>query len=177
MNNKITHVIKRSGAIVPFKQERVVNAIYRAAVAVGGRDKEKAGELAEQVVRILNEKFEDNTYPHIEDVQDVVEKVLIENGHAKVAKEYILYREEAAKRRDEEGRINSKLNQNIPWSKVWKNLDWAVEHKLNTVDMLNERVAKGEFAQIVHESENLYEDDVELAAKLIIERLKDLGWL
>jgi uridine kinase len=174
MRNKITHVKKRSGAIVPFKQERIANAIYRAVVAVGGRDKEKAGELAEQVVRILNENFDEKKYPHIEDVQDVVEKVLIENGHAKVAKEYILYREEAAKRRDEEGRINSKLNENIPWAKVWRNLDWAVEHKLNTVDLLNIRVANGEFAQIVHESERLYEDDVELAARLIIEKLKDL---
>jgi uridine kinase len=174
MKNKITHVKKRSGAIVPFKQERIANAIYRAVVAVGGRDKEKAGELAEQVVRILNENFDEKKYPHIEDVQDVVEKVLIENGHAKVAKEYILYREEAAKRRDEEGRINSKLNENIPWAKVWRNLDWAVEHKLNTVDLLNIRVANGEFAQIVHESERLYEDDVELAARLIIEKLKDL---
>jgi uridine kinase len=174
MKNKITHVIKRSGAIVPFKQERIANAIYRAVVAVGGRDKEKAGELAEQVVQILNENFDEKKYPHIEDVQDVVEKVLIENGHAKVAKEYILYREEAAKRRDEEGRINSKLNENIPWAKVWRNLDWAVEHKLNTADLLNERVANGEFAEIVHESEALYEDDVELAARLIIEKLKDL---
>jgi len=174
MKNKITHVKKRSGAIVPFKQERIANAIYRAVVAVGGRDKEKAGELAEQVVQILNENFDEKKYPHIEDVQDVVEKVLIENGHAKVAKEYILYREEAAKRRDEEGRINSKLNENIPWSKVWRNLDWAVEHKLNTVDLLNNRVANGEFADIVHESESLYEDDVELAARLIIEKLKDL---
>ena len=58
MINKITHVKKRSGAIVPFKQERIANAIYRAVVAVGGRDKEKAGELAEQVVQILNETFE-----------------------------------------------------------------------------------------------------------------------
>ncbi len=61
MQNKITHVIKRSGAIVPFKQERVINAIYRAAVAVGGRDKEKAEELAEQVIQILNEKFDEKT--------------------------------------------------------------------------------------------------------------------
>ena len=174
MKNKITHVIKRSGAIVPFKQERVVNAIYRAAVAVGGRDKEKAEELAEQVILKLNEKFDEKTFPHIEDIQDCVEKVLIENGHAKVAKEFILYREESASRRDEEGRINSKLNENIPWAKVWRNLDWAVEHKLNTVDLLNERIANGEFAQIVHESEELYEDDVDLAAKLIIERLNDL---
>lgn len=174
MKNRITHVRKRSGAIVSFKQERIENAIYRAVVAVGGRDKEKAGELAEQVVWLLNEKFDDKTCPHIEDIQDIVEKVLIENGHAKVAKEFILYREEAAQRRDEEGRINSKLNENVPWAKVWRNLDWAVEHKLNTVALLNARVASGEFSDIVHESERLYEDDVELAAKLIIERLKDL---
>ncbi|HEY6626778.1 MAG TPA: ATP cone domain-containing protein, partial [Ignavibacteriaceae bacterium] len=153
MQNKITHVVKRSGAIVPFKQERVINAIYRAAVAVGGRDKETAEDLAEQVIQILNDKFDEKTFPHIEDIQDVVEKVLIENGHAKVAKEFILYREEAARGRDEEGRINSKLNENIPWAKVWRNLDWAVSHNLHTIDLLNERVSKGEFAQIVHESE------------------------
>ena len=57
MKNKITLVTKRSGTIVPFNQNRIINAIYRAAVAVGGRDKEKAEELAKQVVKILNEKF------------------------------------------------------------------------------------------------------------------------
>ena len=174
MKSKITHVIKRSGATVPFNQERIANAIYRAAVSVGGRDKETANELSDQVVKILNEKFPEGSIPHIEDIQDIVEKVLIENGHAKVAKEYILYREESAKRRDAEGRLNSNLNENIPWAKVWRNLDWAVAHNLHTVDALNERIAKGEFAQIVHESENLYEDDVSLAAELIIERLDSL---
>ncbi len=174
MNNKITHVKKRSGTIVPFNKERIANAIYRAAVAVGGRDKEIAEELADEVISVLNEKFDENTYPNIEDIQDIVEKVLIEEGHAKVAKEYILYREEAAKRRDTEGRLNSKLNENIPWAKLWRNLDWAVEHNLNTVEKLNERIAIGEFAQIVHESERLYEDDISLAAELIIERLGDL---
>ena len=57
METHIKQVIKRSGAIVPFKQERIANAIYRAAVAVGGRDKEKARRLAEQVINLLNEKF------------------------------------------------------------------------------------------------------------------------
>ena len=47
---EITHVIKRSGALVPFTPERITNAIYRAAVAVGGRDKETAKALTEQVV-------------------------------------------------------------------------------------------------------------------------------
>jgi uridine kinase len=73
MLNKISRVIKRSGAIVPFNQERIANAIYRAVVATGGRDKEKAGELAIQVVKILNEKFNEKNIPHIEDVQDIVE--------------------------------------------------------------------------------------------------------
>ncbi len=174
MNNKITRVKKRSGTIVPFNKERIANAIYRAAVAVGGRDKEKAEELSEQVVQLLNDKFNENEIPSIEDVQDIAEKVLIENGHAKVSKEFILYREEAAKRRDTEGRLNSKLNENIPWAKLWRNLDWAVEHNLHTVDHLNERIANGEFAQIVHESERLYEDDISLAAELVIERLEEL---
>jgi len=174
MQNKITKVIKRSGAIVPFNQKRIANAIYRAVVAVGGRDKHKAEELSEEVVKILNEKFTDSITPNIEDIQDIVEKVLIENGHATVAKEFILYREEAAKGRDAEGRLNSKLNENVPWAKVWRNLDWAVTHDLHTVDALNNRIANREFPQIVNESESLYEDDVTLGSKLIIERLKDL---
>ena len=174
METHIKQVIKRTGAIVPFNQERIANAIYRAAVAVGGRDKSTAQSLSEQVVESLNKKFPEGTTPHIEDVQDVVEKVLIENGHAKVAKEYIIYREEAANRREAEGKYASKINENIPWQKIWRNLDWALSHNLHTVDKLNERIANGEFPHIVHESEALYEDDVELAANLIIERLDSL---
>ncbi len=174
MTNKITRVIKRSDAIVPFNQERIANAIYRAVVAVGGRDKETAKALSVQVVEILNQKFSTKTIPHIEDIQDVVEKVLIENGHAKVAKEFILYRDEATKRKEVEARHYSKQNENIPWAKIWRNLDWAVSNNLHTVEALNERIARGEFAHIVHESENLYEDDVSLAAELIIKRLDSL---
>lgn len=174
MQTQVKQIIKRTGAVVPFNQERIANAIYRAAVSVGGRDKETAQKLSEKVVEMINKKFPKETILHIEDIQDIVEKVLIENGHAKVAKEYILYREEAAKRREAEGRYASKTNENIPWQKIWRNLDWAVSHNLHTVKHLNERIAKGEFAHIVHESECLYEDDVELAANLIIERLESL---
>jgi len=174
METHIKNVIKRTGAVVPFNQERIANAIYRAAVAVGGRDKDKAKELSDKVVALLNEKFPEGSTPHIEDIQDIVEKVLIENGHAKVAKEYILYRDERKRAREAETRYASKINENIPWQKVWRNLDWAVSHNLHTVALLNERISKGEFPQIVHESECLYEDDVELAANLIIERLDSL---
>lgn len=174
MGTKITKVIKRSGVIVPFRQERIANAIYRAVVAVGGRDKDRAKELSDKVVGQLNQKCPDGCIPHIEDIQDIVEKVLIESGHAKVAKEYILYRDEASKKRDREGRHASKLNENIPWPKVWRNLDWAVANQLHTIEALNQRIANDEFTQIVHESEELYEDDVSLAAELIIEGIDGL---
>ena len=86
---KIDFVEKRNGAIVPFTPERITNAIYRAAVAVGGRDRKTAEKLGNQVVTILEENCPPGHIPSIENIQDVVEKTLIENGHSKVAKAYI----------------------------------------------------------------------------------------
>ena len=64
--SKITHVVKRSGAIVPFNPERITNAIYRAAVAVGGRDRERAKWLSGEVVKMLEERIPPGHKPHIE---------------------------------------------------------------------------------------------------------------
>ena len=171
---KFKFVIKRSGAIVPFNADRIANVIYRAAVAVGGRDKEKAEELAKKVIAVLEETYDEGYRPHVEEIQDIIEKILIENGHAKVAKEFILYREEAARRRRENSRHFSKPNELIPWKKVWRSLDWAVAHKLNTIESTNERIRKGEFPQIVHEAESFYETQLDTAADLIKERSNEL---
>ncbi len=172
--SEITHVVKRSGAIVPFNQERITNAIYRAAVAVGGRDKDRAQWLSDQVVLMLEETCPPDHTPPIEEIQDVVEKVLIENGHATVAKGYILYRDEQNRRRHESAKKASRPSENIPWSKIWRVLDWSVRHNLHSVYRLNERIANGEFPQIVHESEAAYEEDVDTAAELIAERSDEL---
>ena len=171
---KFTYVIKRSGAIVPFNKNRIMNAIYRAAVAVGGRDKNKAEWLAGQVVKKLEEIYPEGYKPHIEEIQDVVEKILIKNGHDKVAKEYILYRNERNRKRKEKSKKASQPSENIPWSKLWKILNWAVEHNLNTIESLNKRIANGEFPHIVHESESAYEDEVVTACDLITEKSKDI---
>lgn len=171
---KVKFVIKRTGAVVPFSEDRISNAIYRAAVSVGGRDKDKAAELAKQVIKIIDERYTENDRPHIEEIQDIVEKVLIENGHAKVAKEYILYREEAARRRKEDSRHFSKPSEYIPWAKIWRSLNWAVDHGLNTIQTTNDRIKKGEFAQIVHEAESYYEDQLNTAAEMIKERSDEL---
>lgn len=172
--SKITHVVKRSGAIVPFNEERIINAIYRAAVAVGGRDRKRATWLAHQVVDLLEERASDGHTPHIEEIQDIVEKILIENGHAQVAKEYILYREERTRGRRELAERASRPSGNIPWRKIWYILNWSVSHNLHTIDSMNERIKKGEFPHIVHEAESAYEDDVRFAADLIADRADKL---
>jgi hypothetical protein len=89
-------VRKRDGRLVPFEERKIADAIYKAALAVGGADRFLAEELAE-VVTVFLEKSPDVTIPTIEQIQDMVEKVLIETGHARTAKAYILYREERRK--------------------------------------------------------------------------------
>ena len=172
--NKIKFVIKRTGAVVPFNPDRITNAIYRAAVAAGGRNKDKAEKLCKKVVEILEKNHTEGYKPHIEEIQDVVEKVLIKNGHAKVAKGYILYREEAAKRRQSDSLHFSKPSEFIPWAKVWQSLDWAVSHNLHTIDAINKRIRKGDFPQIVHEAENAYETQLDTAFEMIKERSDEL---
>ena len=88
------YVRKRDGRLEPFDQERIINAIWKAAKAVGGRDKELAKRLSDKVVEELKKRFGEDGVPTVEEIQDVVEKVLIENGHAKTAKAYILYRKQ-----------------------------------------------------------------------------------
>ncbi len=168
--NKITHVIKRSGAKVPYNRDRIANAIYRAAVATGGRDKELAEKLAIQAEKQLEETIPTNYSPNIEEIQDIVEKVLIKNGHSRVAKAYILYREKSNRKRREKSRKDSMPSENIPWAKIWHIIDWAVSHQVHTVESLNKRIRNEEFPYIVNESEAAYEDDILTAADLIDER-------
>ncbi len=172
--DKIKYVVKRSGAVVPFTPDRITNAIYRAAVAVGGRDRSIAKDLSRQVVQTLEEQIPTGQNPTVEEIQDIVEKVLIENGHAKVAKAYILYRDERARKRTESAMLASRPSQYIPWAKIWHVLDWAVSHNVHTVEALNERISRGEFPDIVTESEAAYELDVEYAAEMVASRRDEL---
>ncbi|MHA1518512.1 MAG: anaerobic ribonucleoside-triphosphate reductase [Alphaproteobacteria bacterium] len=90
---------KRDGRLVPFNEEKIANAIFKAAQAVGGEDRQLANDLA-GVVTLFLEKHYGETTPAIEEIQDMVEKVLIETGHAKTAKTYILYRQKRAQIRE-----------------------------------------------------------------------------
>ncbi len=89
MVNKIR---KRDGSVVLFQVDKIADAIWRAARAVGGDDREKSNLLADLIVKSLDESTGEHMIPDVEEVQDLIEKVLIEEGHAKVAKAFILYR-------------------------------------------------------------------------------------
>jgi len=92
-------ISERDGKIVKFDREKIAKAIFAAAEVIGGRDKKEADKLADKVAELITSKFSEKI-PGVEDVQDIVEKVLIEEGHAKTAKGYILYREQHKKIRE-----------------------------------------------------------------------------
>lgn len=91
----ITKIQKRTGDIVKFEKQKIVNAIYKAAVSIKKPDKALAKGVADKVVQKLNKRFK-GRIPHVEDIQDLVEVTLIEVNRAEVAKAYILYRQHRA---------------------------------------------------------------------------------
>ncbi|WP_288284093.1 ribonucleoside triphosphate reductase [uncultured Anaerotruncus sp.] len=123
----INTIRKRSGEVVAFQPEKITRAIYKAAVAVGGSDWGRAEELTEQVVVLANAQFPDGT-AEVEKVQDLVEKVLIENGHAKTSKAYILYREKRRSAREANALIGATIDM---FSKYMGDGDWRVKENAN----------------------------------------------
>ena len=116
---------KRNGAIVDFDSAKIEKAIFAAAKAAGGKDLNEAKKLVEQVVVELEKE---DKVPTVEEVQDLVEKILIKAGHPTTAKTYILYREKRATQRADrdvvvevEKTIGEYLNQ----------LDWRVNANSN----------------------------------------------
>ena len=87
----ITKIRKRDGREVPFNIEKIASAVFKAASATGGKNYNTAMELAEKVVNHI-EATQGKKIPDVEEIQDAVEKILIETGHARTAKEFILYR-------------------------------------------------------------------------------------
>ncbi|TKJ17090.1 ribonucleoside triphosphate reductase [Candidatus Woesearchaeota archaeon B3_Woes] len=95
----IAKIRKRNGKVVDFSTDKITNAIFQAAKSVGGSDKDESKKLSKKVIETVKQKFNEDI-PSVEEVQDIVEKVLVEEGHSKTAKSYILYRDQHKKLRD-----------------------------------------------------------------------------
>ncbi|XOB46653.1 MAG: anaerobic ribonucleoside-triphosphate reductase [Candidatus Nealsonbacteria bacterium] len=126
--NKITKVRKRDKTIVEFDQNKISDAIFKALTATGQGDGKKSKRLSNKVVQILNRRFKGEELPHVEQIQDIIEEVLILEGLVDTAKAFILYREQRRRIREtmvvsEEAveRIDQYLGK----------LDWEVQENAN----------------------------------------------
>ncbi len=88
----IAKVRKRDGRIVLYDKGKIVSAISKAMDSVNKADLNEAQKLANIAENELEEKFGKKETPNVEDIQDLIEKTLIKEGHVEVAKSFILYR-------------------------------------------------------------------------------------
>jgi ribonucleoside-diphosphate reductase alpha chain len=139
----LTKIRKRDGELYDFNKDKITEAIYKAARAVGGKDRAKAQDLSDIVVRILNLRFGKDNPPTVEEVQDIVEKVLIESGHARTAKAYILYRQKRTELRE--------------FKKVLLGVEDDIKLSLNSTTVLKRRyLKKNENGDVVETPSQLF---------------------
>lgn len=143
----VKKVIKRDGRTAEFDRSKITEAIFRAAASVGGKDRGIAEELASKAAEVLNERFEDKT-PSVEDIQDIIEYVLVKEGHARTAKAYILYRQKRKELREFREAIlgmNFKTDLSLNALKLLKDKYLLKDEQGNTIEGPNDmfrRVAK-----------------------------------
>jgi len=125
MVNKITHIRKRDGSTVLFDENRIESAISKAFAAVKKEGDYK--KLKEMVVKQLNATFR-GSVPSVEDIQDVVEKVLITVSDPEVAKTYIVYRKE---HQDIRNLHESLMNVGNVMDGYLEQADWRVQENSN----------------------------------------------
>ncbi|MBO6181540.1 ribonucleoside triphosphate reductase, partial [bacterium] len=123
-------VIKRDGQIVEFDSEKITNAICKASNVTKEIDQFTARRLTKNVIKIVNdfvkEKQSNMSAPTVEEIQDIVEKVLLSSEYKQTAKSYILYREQHNKMRD--FAKNASINMVDDYL---KQLDWQVNENSN----------------------------------------------
>ncbi len=122
----VEFVTKRDGSRVKFDSAKIEEAIWKAVQSVGGTDRYKVNSITKSIITIINERFKENI-PSVEDIQDIVETVLIKEGHDKTAKAYILYRHQRELLRKTEDMVSNFeiINQYVSQE------DWRVRENSN----------------------------------------------
>ncbi len=156
-------VRKRDGKLVPFDGSKVAGAIFKAAESVGGHDKGTSKRLASLTEKALAKRFHVNSIPAVEEIQDVIEKILIKDGHAKVAKAFILYREQQRKNRAKEQLV---LDISHTMDGYLKQSDWRVNENSNVNYSLGGLILHNSGAITANYwLENIYTPDIATAHK------------
>lgn len=124
----ISTIRKRNGALASYDNYKIANAIFKAAQSCGMHDFGNALELAKRVESVINERFHPKSIPAVEEIQDLVEKVLMDAGLTKIAKTYILYREQHRRNR-ETGSLLVNINRTMDG--YLRKEDWRVKENAN----------------------------------------------
>jgi uridine kinase len=172
----IDRIVKRDGRVVPFDRDKITFAVLSAAVAVGGRDRATAERVTDDVIRLLEGRDRADSMPTVEEVQDLVEKALIERGHARTAKAYIVYRYEHALKRAGKRSLTYSAD-NIPYEKLWEALSWAVDHGCVSLAQIAASVREGRYRELVRASEGFYRQELDRALERAQDRLDSLRLL
>lgn len=111
----LEYIKKRDGRVVKFNEDRITRAIFKAASEVAKEEGvspsyDISEELTNKVIKILNSKYRD-TIPGVEDIQNIVVKVLIEDGHARTSEKYITYRNERSRIRNSRTRLMKSIGE------------------------------------------------------------------
>ncbi len=126
MSELISQIRKRSGNIVEFKKEKIAKAIESAAKSVGVNDEDLVKDLSDEVIKVLTKKFHRNSIPAVEEVQDIVEEILIKKDQIKIAKAFILYRDQRRQLREMQSSTGEKLMEDY-----LERLDWRLNENSN----------------------------------------------
>ena len=137
-------------------------------------DDELSEQLTQEVVSALMATYSTDLPPTVEDIQDVVERVLIRSGRAHVAKAYIVYRHERSRMRTG---VGGGGGENIPYKAMWQALDWAVSHGCHTVEGLNSILRDGSIGDLIRAADAHYETMIERAAEAICDRRDSLRFI
>ena len=182
----VKKIRKRDGSVVFFQKDKIETAIWNAVKAVGGKDRERARDLADLIIKKLDIMHGEYGIPEVEEVQDMTEKILIEEGHAKVAKAFILYRQSHEELRDVKGLfdtievIDDYIGLNDWMVKENSNMGYSLQglnNYITTKIIANYWMRRiyPEAIRKVHESNDLHIHDVDsLGAYCVGWDLKDL---
>ncbi len=125
--SKHKKILKRDNSLVPFRQGKITEAVYKAFKETGEGGIREARIVSQNVIKLLNQNFKEHP-PTVEDVQDRVEKALMDLKFNKTAKAYILYRDNRRKIRDTEASLEDAVDL---INKYIGEEDWQVKENSN----------------------------------------------
>lgn len=169
-----TQIVKRNGEIAEFRPEKIEHALFKAMRAIGKPNRNKARELTREVLKLLQAGTEPETLPHVENIQDTVEKVLYEKADLDLLKAYMLYRKQHEQIRD-----TKQIFSNIDVIDNYLEMnDWRVKESANSsysLQGMNQHISSLITSQ--YWLNKIYPENVALAHKDGHLHIHDLGCL